>query len=102
MYRIDNQMVLRAAVTSSLLRAHAQALKMLYKQQTIETETASKQSSWQAFASGKGTKRVAGSMKGVRKESIFRSPEGLDGKVGVVGSGQGMTDFDGKKKFKKV
>eukprot|EP00611_Tribonema_gayanum_P013393 TRINITY_DN242_c0_g1_i1.p2 TRINITY_DN242_c0_g1~~TRINITY_DN242_c0_g1_i1.p2 ORF type:complete len:336 (-),score=85.48 TRINITY_DN242_c0_g1_i1:35-1042(-) len=83
-------------------RNKVKALKMLYKQQLVEQETDKKQSSWKAFATSKGTKRVAGSMKGVRKESIFKSPDSLDGKVGVVGSGQGMTDFDNKKRTRGI
>ncbi|KAG5175889.1 hypothetical protein JKP88DRAFT_259084 [Tribonema minus] len=83
-------------------RNKVKALKMLYKQQLVEQETDKKQSSWKAFAISKGTKRVAGSMKGVRKESIFKSPDSLDGKVGVVGSGQGMTDFDNKKRTRGI
>ena len=39
-------------------------------------------------------------MKGIRKESIFRTPDSLEGKVGIVGSGQGMTDFENKKRYK--
>jgi len=51
-----------------------------------------KADSWQKFAKGKGAKKVAGFMSaGVRRESIFKVAEG--GKVGVVGSGRGMTDF---------
>jgi hypothetical protein len=30
---------------------------------------------------------------GMRKESIFAVPEGVHGKVGVTGSGKGMTQY---------
>lgn len=50
----------------------------------IETKTTSKQSSWQNFASKKGV---------YKRESIFKSPDSVDGRVGVVGSGKGVTDF---------
>lgn len=50
----------------------------------IETKTTSKQSSWQSFASKKGV---------YKRESIFKSPDSVDGRVGVVGSGKGVTDF---------
>lgn len=33
---------------------------------------------------------------GTKKESMFKSPESLQGKVGVVGSGKGMTEFTKK------
>lgn len=34
--------------------------------------------------------------------SIFASPEGLEGKVGVTGSGQGITEQAARKKFKTI
>jgi survival-of-motor-neuron-related-splicing factor 30 len=41
---------------------------------------------WQDWASkGKGMKKV-----GVKKESMFRTPEGVHGRVGFIGSGQTM------------
>lgn len=33
-----------------------------------------------------------GFLSGRQKESMFAVPEGLDGKVGVIGSGKGMTE----------
>ena len=35
-----------------------------------------------------------------KKESMFKSPDTVDGKVGVVGSGGGMTEFEQWKKHK--
>lgn len=35
---------------------------------------------------------------GTRKESIFKVPEGVNAKVGVVGSGKGMTDYQKRKR----
>ncbi len=37
------------------------------------------------------------SIKG--RESQFKSPETIEGKVGVVNSGKGMTNIDAKTKF---
>ena len=45
-------------------------------------------------------RKVHGSMKGARKESIFASPTSVEGKVGVTGSGRDMTGFGDKKKYK--
>jgi survival-of-motor-neuron-related-splicing factor 30 len=45
-----------------------------------------------------GSKKKAGFLTGTKKESIFRVPEGYKGKVGVVGSGQGMTDYQKRKR----
>ena len=36
-------------------------------------------------------KQNEGYFKNLKKESIFKSPETIDGKVGVVNSGRGIT-----------
>ena len=46
---------------------------------------------WKSFMGGKGSKKKAGFMT-KQKESMFAVPDSVTGKVGVVGSGQGMTD----------
>lgn len=52
--------------------------------------------SWQKFNSGRSTKSKTGFLSGKKKESIFKSPDSVTGKVGVgtcnIG-GKGMTDF---------
>jgi hypothetical protein len=35
-----------------------------------------------------------------KKQSLFSSPAAVDGKVGVTGSGQGMTDYEHRKRYK--
>jgi survival of motor neuron-related-splicing factor 30 len=57
----------------------------------VPTLQKEKQSSWQSFLKGKGTKKKAGFFTGHKKDSMFSVNEG--GKVGVVGSGKGMTDY---------
>ena len=52
-----------------------------------------KQSSWKSFQ-----KKTKGK-KGVGAASIFVSPDGVGGKVGVVGSGQGMSSIVERKKY---
>lgn len=37
--------------------------------------------------------KQAGFFTGKKKESMFKSPDAVQGKVGVVGSGQSMTEF---------
>lgn len=39
---------------------------------------------------------LSSAFTGTKKESMFKSPESLQGKVGVVGSGKGMTEFTKK------
>jgi survival-of-motor-neuron-related-splicing factor 30 len=59
--------------------------------QNLDLAQKEKQGSWQAFLKGKGGKAKAGYMTGKKKQSMFSVPEG--GKVGVIGSGRGMTDY---------
>ncbi|KAG2454532.1 hypothetical protein HYH02_000379 [Chlamydomonas schloesseri] len=56
-----------------------------------------KQDNWQSFLKGKGSKKKTGFLTGsIKKDSMFSVPEGVNAKVGVIGSGRGMTDY-GKK-----
>lgn len=48
----------------------------------VEQAHAQRQSSWQMFQS-----------RGRSRTSIFRSPDGVDGRVGVTGSGRSMTTY---------
>ncbi|KAF9338516.1 hypothetical protein BGZ91_008645 [Linnemannia elongata] len=59
------------------------------------SEQVQKQMAWQNFAKGKtGVKKgkAGGGVVGLKK-SIFATPDNPEGKVGVVGSGKGMTQF---------
>ncbi|ORX91290.1 hypothetical protein K493DRAFT_317366 [Basidiobolus meristosporus CBS 931.73] len=53
------------------------------------SETAVKQQAWLKFANNKKGKKSSA----INKKSIFATPSEPEGKVGVVGSGKGMTDF---------
>jgi survival-of-motor-neuron-related-splicing factor 30 len=81
-------------------RRRVKGLKQKLKQREADESRDSSKNSWQAFQSKGAKRRVAGSMKGVRKASIFAAPTTVDGRVGVTGSGQDMTEFGGRKKFK--
>ncbi|KAG2484619.1 hypothetical protein HYH03_016573 [Edaphochlamys debaryana] len=59
--------------------------------QNMDLAQKQKQDSWQSFLKGKGSKKKTGFLTGTKKGSMFSVPEG--GKVGVVGSGRGMTDY---------
>mmetsp|Transcript_25508 Transcript_25508/g.37646 ORF Transcript_25508/g.37646 Transcript_25508/m.37646 type:complete len:307 (+) Transcript_25508:127-1047(+) len=73
------------------------AIKGKARIQNLEAEQSAVQNSWKAFVS-KSTKKKS---KGVvKKSSMFASPEAVDGRVGVTGSGQGMTDVPQRKKYK--
>ena len=61
-------------------------------------ETAEEQrNSWQSFKSGKGLKKPTGVVK-TKSKSMFSVGEGIGAKVGVTGSGQGMTQAVSKTK----
>ena len=66
---------------------------------SVTKEDKKKQSSWQSFnTKKKGKKRRTGFFSGQKKDSQFRS--GADGKVGIVGSGRGTTEYIDKKRHK--
>jgi len=60
----------------------------------------SKMNSWQSFQTKNKRKKTKGSLQNMRKVSIFKSPDTIDGKVGVTGSGKGMTNFHDRKKYR--
>lgn len=67
-------------------------LKSQLRLQNKEEERNTRKTAWKDFSS-KSNKPKTGFMTGRKKESIFKSPDTVDGKVGVVGSGKGMTKF---------
>ncbi|KAJ3211257.1 hypothetical protein HDU67_004653 [Dinochytrium kinnereticum] len=58
----------------------------------IETEHLSKQKAWQNFAKG-GKKASLKTAPPLKKQSMFATPEDPNAKVGVIGSGKPMTNF---------
>ncbi|CAN0023037.1 unnamed protein product [Pylaiella littoralis] len=85
-------------------RKKVKALKGRFKLKQKDAVVNNKQASWQAFQTKGAKKKAKGSMAAVslKKGSIFASPEGLEGKVGVTGSGQGITEQAARKKFKTI
>jgi len=76
-------------------------LKSLKKKERfskLDKQQSDKKSNWQTFLKGKGSKKKKGFITGRKKESIFKTSDG--GKVGVTGSGKGVTDFQQRKKHK--
>ena len=46
---------------------------------------------------------MAGTISGMKSKtakSMFASPDAVDGKVGVINSGRGTTEFEDRKKYK--
>ncbi len=62
-------------------------------------EQRQKADAWKSFVGGKGAKKKkAGFMTGRKKGSMFSVEGGSDAKVGVVGSGKGMTHNSKRKR----
>jgi len=80
-------------------RRKVRALKLQAKQKEEEEIRAKQQNNWHNFQNRGAQRKVPGSLKSFRKESIFKAPDSVDGKVGVTGSGRGLTRFGDPKKF---
>nr|XP_009762522.1 PREDICTED: survival of motor neuron-related-splicing factor 30 isoform X2 [Nicotiana sylvestris]XP_009762523.1 PREDICTED: survival of motor neuron-related-splicing factor 30 isoform X2 [Nicotiana sylvestris] len=77
-------------------KIHAFKSKMRIEQ--LEVAQNKRQNAWQQFQSTKGQTKKVGFFSGRKRESIFKSPEDPHGKVGVTGSGKGLTDFQRREK----
>eukprot|EP01066_Platyproteum_vivax_P009319 Platyproteum_vivax@DN4090_c0_g1_i1.p1 len=73
-----------------LKRKKIHAIKSRQRQEQTEMAAEEKKSGWQRFQKRAATKTTGQLMK---KESIFKSPDSISGKVGVTGSGKEMTEF---------
>eukprot|EP01097_Dermamoeba_algensis_P003163 TRINITY_DN2269_c0_g1_i2.p1 TRINITY_DN2269_c0_g1~~TRINITY_DN2269_c0_g1_i2.p1 ORF type:complete len:257 (+),score=59.84 TRINITY_DN2269_c0_g1_i2:57-827(+) len=62
----------------------------------LEEERNLRKNAWLQFTTKKVKPKV-GYFTGKKKESIFKSPDSVDGKVGVTGSGKGMTPIQEKR-----
>ncbi|XP_078181861.1 nucleic acid binding/RNA binding protein isoform X1 [Carex rostrata] len=74
------------------------AFKSKVRQEQIEVVQNKRQNSWQQFQNSKGKTKKVGFFSGRKRESIFKSPDDPKGKVGVTGSGKGLTDFQKREK----
>ncbi|KAI4296142.1 hypothetical protein L6164_036125 [Bauhinia variegata] len=72
-------------------KIHAFKSKMRVEQ--LEVAQNKRQNAWQQFQSTKGKAKKIGFFSGRKRESIFKSPDDPHGKVGVTGSGKGLTEF---------
>ncbi|KAG2225837.1 hypothetical protein INT45_007081 [Circinella minor] len=69
--------------------------KEKFQQKKKVSEVEVKKNAWLNFASGADNKKKKKKMSAapINKKSIFKTPDNPSGKVGVVGSGRGMTSF---------
>ncbi|KFK33448.1 hypothetical protein AALP_AA5G015300 [Arabis alpina] len=79
-------------------RKKIHAFKSKARQEQLEVVQNKKQNAWQQFQTTKAKTKKVGFFTGRKKESIFKSPEDPFGKVGVTGSGKGLTDFQKREK----
>ncbi|KAK3120834.1 hypothetical protein QOZ80_8BG0642370 [Eleusine coracana subsp. coracana] len=77
-------------------KIHAFKSKARFEQ--LEFAQNKRQNAWQQFQTTKGKAKKVGFFSGRKKESIFKSPDDYRGKVGVTGSGKGLTDFQRREK----
>ncbi|KAL5982817.1 hypothetical protein ACLOJK_016894 [Asimina triloba] len=78
-------------------KIHAFKSKMRFEQ--LEVAQNKRQNAWQQFQSTKGKTKKIGFFSGRKRESIFKSPDDPKGKVGVTGSGKGLTEFQKREKY---
>ena len=76
-------------------------IKSKNRLEAIDKERSAVQNTWKAF-SNKTSKlsKKSGGVPHVKKRSMFASPEEVDGRVGVTGSGLGMTQIEDRKRYK--
>ncbi|KAL3538473.1 hypothetical protein ACH5RR_001839 [Cinchona calisaya] len=79
-------------------RKKIHAFKSKMRMEEREVTQNKRQNAWQQFQTTKGRAKKVGFFSGRKKESIFKSPDDPNGKVGVTGSGKGLTDFQKREK----
>lgn len=78
-------------------KIHAFKSRMRFEQ--LEIAQNKRQNAWQQFQSSKSSSKKVGFFTGRKRESIFKSPDDPNGKVGVTGSGKGITEFQKREKY---
>ncbi|RDX67194.1 Survival of motor neuron-related-splicing factor 30 [Mucuna pruriens] len=69
-------------------RKKIHAFKSKMRMEQLEVTQNKRQNAWQQFQSTKGKAKKIGFFSGRKRESIFKSPDDPQGKVGVTGSGK--------------
>lgn len=77
-------------------RRAIKTLKSKWRERVKESTTTQKQKSWHDFMGKTKKKRKPG----VSNTSIFQTEDGVNARVGVIGSGKSMTQFGERKRFK--
>ncbi|KAJ4717624.1 survival of motor neuron-related-splicing factor 30-like [Melia azedarach] len=82
----------------SAKRKKIHAFKSKVRIEQLEVAQNKRQNAWQQFQTTKGKTKKVGFFSGRKRESIFKSPDDPNGKVGVTGSGKGLTEFQKREK----
>jgi hypothetical protein len=102
-YKVPESLVIQKTDTEEQIETKKRKIQAIKKQQRTEKmdgDASKKQTSWQKFFHNKAsTRSKCGFLSGKPKESIFKVPETLEGKVGVMSSGKEMTRFSEPRKF---
>jgi len=102
-YKIPESLVIQKTDTDEQKETKQRKIQAIKKQQRtdkLEDEAMKKQAGWQKFFHNKASIRSkCGFLSGKPKDSIFKVPDTLEGKVGVVGSGKEMTKYSEPRKF---
>ncbi|GMH25662.1 hypothetical protein Nepgr_027505 [Nepenthes gracilis] len=78
-------------------KIHAFKSKMRLEQ--LEVTQNKRQNAWQQFQNTKGRAKKVGFFSGRKRESIFKSPDDPNSKVGVTGSGKACADKSGNNRW---
>jgi hypothetical protein len=101
-YKIPESLQIMQGDTEEVIAAKRRKIHAIKNQQKDGLKAhkeVTKANSWQKFNKKSSARSKTGFLTGKSKDSIFKVPEALDGRVGVVGSGKGMTDFGDRVKF---
>jgi hypothetical protein len=102
-YKIPESLQVTSADSEDLQEAKKRkihAIKSSQRTDKVEKDALKKQAGWQKFFHTKASIRSkTGFLSGKPKQSIFAVPDEIEGKVGVTGSGKGMTEFQERQKF---
>jgi hypothetical protein len=101
-YKIPESLQIMQGDTEEVIAAKRRKIHAIKNQQKDGLQAhkeVAKANSWQKFNKKSSARSKTGFLTGKSKDSIFKVPEHLDGRVGVVGSGKGMTDFGDRVKF---
>jgi len=101
-YKIPDNLMAHPGDTDEIRERKQRKIRAIKNKQRDEMQSKEHEvraGGWQKFVKKSSAMSKTGYMTGRKKESIFKVPDRHDSKVGVTGSGSGMTNFGDRKKF---